>query len=295
MSTATSPATQQAYGVERVCAAWDVPRSTYYAHQKPVVTTTPLTGVAPKPVISDDELLDLIRYDLETSPFRGEGHRKVWARLRVRQQARVSRQRILRLMRENHLLSPHRVRQSEGCAHPGHIITDAPNVMWGSDGTRILTVDEGWVWLFTAVEHWNAECVGWHVCKLGNRYAALEAVAMGIKRVFGSTCADVARGLSLRIDHGTQFLADHYLNQVRFWGINPSFAFVEQPQTNGVAERFNRTLKEQAIYGRVFRNVEEVRQAVDTFINLYNAVWQVEKLRFVSPNQARVDHARRAA
>jgi hypothetical protein len=27
----------------------------------------------------------------------------------------------------------------------------------------------------------------------------------------------------------------------------------------GVAERFNRTLKEQAIYGRVFRNAEKVR------------------------------------
>ena len=36
-----------------------------------------------------------------------------------------------------------------------------------------------------------------------------------------------------------------------------------EPQTNGVAERFNRTLKEQAIYGRVFGNLEEVREAVD--------------------------------
>ena len=33
---------------------------------------------------------------------------------------------------------------------------------------------------------------------------------------------------------------DHFVNQVRFWGIKPSFAFVEEPQTNGVAERFNR-------------------------------------------------------
>ncbi|MEX3611793.1 MAG: hypothetical protein VB124_01860 [Burkholderia sp.] len=31
--------------------------------------------------------------------------------------------------------------------------------------------------------------------------------------------------------------------------------------TNGVAERFNRTMKEQAIHGRLFKNVEEVRAA----------------------------------
>jgi putative transposase len=61
----------------------------------------------------------------------------------------------------------------------------------------------------------------------------------------------VARGLSLRMDHGTQYLSDHFLKQVRFWGIEPSFAFVCEPETNGVAERFNRTLKEQAVFGKL--------------------------------------------
>ena len=63
------------------------------------------------------------------------------------------------------------------------------------------------------------------------------------------------------MDHGTQYAADDFVNQVRFWGIAPSFAFVAEPQTDGVVERFNRTLKEQAIHGRVFNNVEEVRSA----------------------------------
>jgi putative transposase len=62
---------------------------------------------------------------------------------------------------------------------------------------------------------------------------------------------------------------------------------VEQPQTNGVAERFNRTLKEEAIYGAVFRNIEEVRLAVGKFVEDYNAEWRVEKNGFRSPRQAR--------
>lgn len=32
-----------------------------------------------------------------------------------------------------------------------------------------------------------------------------------------------------------------------------------EPQTNGVAERFNRTLKEQVISGRIVKNLDEVR------------------------------------
>ena len=73
----------------------------------------------------------------------------------------------------------------------------------------------------------------------------------------------------------------------KHWGINPSFAFIEQPQTNGVAERFNRTLKEQVIYGRVFQNLEEVRTAVRHFVDTYNREWLVEKNGFKSPWQAR--------
>ena len=42
------------------------------------------------------------------------------------------------------------------------------------------------------------------------------------------------------MDHGSQYLSDHFTNQIKFWGIQPSYAFVAEPQTNGVAERFNR-------------------------------------------------------
>jgi len=110
---------------------------------------------------------------------------------------------------------------------------------------------------------------------------------MAIKGVFGTVCRDAARGVALRMDHGTQYLSDHFLNQIRFWGLAPSFAFVAEPETNGVAERFNRTLKEQAIYGRIFNDIEEVRAAVRTFIETYNELWRIEKLGFLSPNQAR--------
>jgi transposase InsO family protein len=233
-------------------------------------------------------LLERIREDLAASPFHGEGHRKVWARLRIQGGLRVSRKRVLRIMRTNGLLSPYRGRRPGGPPHTGEIITSAPNLMWGTDGIRVLTVEEGWGWVFSTVEHWNAECVGWHVCKTGDRFAALEPIAMGRERIFGGVDADVARGLSLRIDHGTQYLSDHFLSQVRFWGVRPSFAFVEQSQTNGVAERFNRTLREQALTGRIFRNLEEVRVAVAEFVERYNQHWLLEKLGYQSPLMARV-------
>jgi transposase InsO family protein len=290
MSQTASAGTGKLYGVERVCQVWEQARSTFYDRQERAQKAAEGVKPArrgPKPPVSDEELLELIRRDLAASPFRGEGHRKVWGRLRFGKKVRVSRKRVLRLMRENHLLSPYRGRQGEPIVHDGTITTEAPNVMWGTDGTKVFTLEDGWVWVFAAVEHWNAECVGWHVTKEGNRYAALEPISQGLTKLYGSLAADVARGLILRMDHGSQYLSDHFVNQVRFWGIKPSFAFVAEPETNGVAERFNRTLKEQAIYGRAFRNIEEVRRAVAKFVEDYNAEWRLEKNGFVSPRDAR--------
>ena len=244
-------------------------------------------GRGPTPALSDAQLLAAIRTDLARSPFQGEGHRKVHARLRILDDIRVSRTRVLRVMRAQGLLSPHRGRQGEMKAHDGTIVTSAPDVMWGTDGVRVFTADDGWVWTFAAVDHWNAECVGWHVCKVGSRFAALEPVAQGLRRHYGSVEAHVARGLTLRMDHGSQYLSDHFLNQLRYWGIHPSFGFLEEPETNGVVERWNRTLTEQAIYGRVFRNLADVRAAVAEFVERYNQCWRLEKLAYRTPREAR--------
>jgi transposase InsO family protein len=288
MSVQASPTTGRPYGVQRVCQVCEFPRSTLYSQeQRAASPEQPKAKRGPKPPCSDKELLALIRADLERSPFSGEGHRKVWARLKYGAGLAVGRKRVLRLMREHNLLSPHRQPHVPPSEHKGTISTLAPNVMWGVDGTRVFTAEEGHVWIFTAMEHWNAQCMGWHVTKKGDRFAALEPVAQAVLEQFGRVGADAARGLALRMDHGTQYLSDHFQNQIKFWGIAPSFAFLEQPQTNGVAERFFRTLKEQVIYGEVFRTAAEVRRAVGDFIDRYNREWRVEKNGFLSPCQMR--------
>ncbi|HJN26121.1 MAG TPA: integrase core domain-containing protein [Rhodospirillales bacterium] len=89
------------------------------------------------------------------------------------------------------------------------------------------------------------------------------------------------------MDHGTRYLSDHFTGQIRFRGIHPSYSLVGEPQGNGVVERFNRTLKEQVVHGRVYRNIDELRGAVRKFVKLYNDQWLVEKNGFLSPSQAR--------
>jgi transposase InsO family protein len=287
MSRTISQATNKPYGLKRVCKAWGVPRSSFYR----VVNPSPeKRGV--RPVVEEPKLLDAIREDLQRSPFKGEGHRKVHARLK-RRGIKAGRNRVLRVMRENALLSPHRNNMYRSPnPHEGRITTDLPGIMWGSDGTKVQTTEEGWVWVFSVTEHWNTECLGWHVCKVGDRFAALEPVSQAVRRVYGSLDKGIAAGLKLRIDNGSQYTSDYFLQQIRYLGIESSFGLVKQPETNGVAERFHRTLKEQVIDGRVFRNADEVRDAVRQFVEIYNEQWLIAKLEYKSPLEARHNYER---
>ena len=228
-----------------------------------------------------------IRRDLHESSFRGEGHRKVHARLRRRNQLVVSRERVRKIMKRHDLLSPHRVYSNSKKIHDGKITTDGPNILWATDATKIFTIQDGPVWFFGILEHWNAECLGWRLSKRGDRFIALDALSMAIKGQFGSIDPNCAKGLSLRPDHGPQFTSKDYCNQLKYWGITPSFSLVREPETNGVIERFHRTLKEQIVYGRSYQNIEELRSEVAKFIENYNKKWLLQKLGYLSPQEAR--------
>ena len=56
-----------------------------------------------------------------------------------------------------------------------------------------------------------------------------------------------ARGLRLRRDHGANYLADDFQQEIAFFGIESSPSFVREPEGNGVAERFISTLKENLL------------------------------------------------
>src|SRR5690349_23392736 len=81
----------------------------------------------------DAALLAAIRAVLAASPFHGEGHRKVWARLR-HGGIRTSLRRVLRLMRQHDLLAPSRVGAPRGPrSHDGTIIPTTVDTIWGTD------------------------------------------------------------------------------------------------------------------------------------------------------------------
>jgi putative transposase len=285
MSRVISPVTGKPYGLAAVCRVWRIARSCVYRHlSDPASLTAPRRG--PLGAMSDEALTTAIQGVLAASPFHGEGHRKVWARLR-HAGTRTSLRRVLRLMRQNNLLAPTRTGSPRGPRnHDGTIIPDTVDAMWGTDLTTTIT-GEGQAAVFVAVDHCSAECVGIHAHPRATRFQTLEPIRQGVRQHFGGFAQAIARGLALRHDHGSQYMSDHFQKELAFLGIDSSPAFVRSPEGNGCAERFIRTLKENLLWVQTFKTVEELRQALLAFRETYNTAWLIERHGFLSPTEYR--------
>jgi len=203
MTSQVSPSPGWRYPRPWICQVWRVPRSSVYAAAHPAPAPCPGTR-GPKTPVDDATLLGAIRAILAACPFYGEGSRKVRARLAHRG-LRVGGKRVLRLMRLHGLLAPRRLGHPHGDpAHAGTLVTDRPDVLWGTDAIRFYTAQDGWCWFFGAIDHGTDELVGWHATKIGDRWAALEPLRQGVRYAFGAFGKDVARGLTLRCDWGPQ-------------------------------------------------------------------------------------------
>lgn len=288
MSQAMSPSASKTYGIERVCAVWNLSRATVQRH-KAALGSVPKKPAkrGPRCVLSDDEILAAIRRVLAESPFVGEGYRKIWARLRHHHSVRAGPKRVLKILRENHLLAHERSTVVRGPkVHDGTIVTERPDEMWAIDATAALT-EEGDATVFIVVDHCTGECLGTRAARRGTRFEAIDTLRQAIWTTKGRYAEDVADGVALRHDHGSQFISYAFQEELRFVGIRSSPAFVRQPEGNGCAERFIRTLKEQLLWLRRFPSVDELDAALKDFAQRYNNRWIIGRLGYRTPAQHR--------
>lgn len=246
----------------------------------------------PVPALDDVEALELIKEDLISSKFNGEGYLKVKKRL-ARNNKHIAKHRVNTLMREHNLLSPNRpVKNGRKRLHHGKITTDRPNIMWATDGKKFWAGKDGWCWFFGVIDHFNNEIISWHVAKTGNRFEALAPVQRAVRIRFGSLDKKVCEGtsLQLRSDHGTQYESRDFLNEMRFLGLELSKAYVRSPECNGIIERFHRTLNEQTFQVNNYESLKQAKKGIKTFIDNYNNHWMLHKFNGSSPVEARMKY-----
>ena len=111
----------------------------------------------------------------------------------------------------------------------------------------------------------------------GTCFKALEFILQEVRHAFDNFKQEIAIVLSLRHDHRSQHMSHVFQQELKFLGIQSSPSFVRAPESNGVADRFIQTLKEQLLWIDAFEIVEDLRPALQQWRKRYNAQWLVQR------------------
>lgn len=214
------------------------------------------------------------------------GYRRIHAALR-QEGWEVNHKRILRLMREDELLSLRKRKYilTTGSRHDLQIYPNLArnlqltgmNQLWVADITYIRLREE-FIYAAIVLDAWSRRVIGWAVDKSLQASLALEALDRALSsRVFSA-------GLIHHSDQGAQYASAEYVKKLETAGIGISMSRKATPWDNAKAESFMRTLKAEEVDGRKYRNREEARSSIADFIEQrYNARRLHSALGYRSP------------
>jgi len=87
----------------------------------------------------------------------------------------------------------------------------------------------------------------------------------------------VGGGVAIRHDRGPQYAANDFKKELKYLGLANSPAFAHEPETNGVIERFFRTLKWECLWIEHFYSLQDAREKIGAWIQTYNTQWLIQR------------------
>jgi putative transposase len=258
----TSPRPQGELTVERMCVLAGVSRAGYYRRWQ-----------ASAPRQEETAVRDAIQRVVLAN--RRYGYRRIAAQLR-RDGFVANHKRVLRLMRQDNLLCLRKrpfVPVTTDSRHEWRVV---PNLarglvptgldqLWVADITYVRLLEE-FAYLAVLLDAFSRRVIGWALDKHLRASLATAALDMAI------TARRPAPGsLIHHSDRGVQYACGEYAAMLETCDIQPSMSRVGNPYDNAKAESFMKTLKQEEVDGRNYRDLNQARDAIGAFIEeVYN-------------------------
>ncbi len=271
----TSPLPQGELTIERMCVLAGVSRAGYYRHWAASAPRQEETGVR-------DAIQRL------ALAHRHYGYRRIAAQLR-REGFAVNRKRVLRLMREDNLLCLRKrsfVPVTTDARHDWRVVANLARGMvptgldqlWVADITYIRLQEE-FAYLAIVLDAFSRRVIGWALQTHLQASLATAALTMAI-----AARRPVPGSLIHHSDRGIQYACSDYTALLEAHDIQPSMSRIGNPYDNAKAESFMKTLKQEEVDGRSYRDAHHARNAIGTFIEkVYNRQRLHSALAYQSP------------
>lgn len=201
---------------------------------------------------------------------------------------KFGRDKLFTLLRENNLLIKPRRRyiQTTNSKHwmkkypnkARNMKLTAPEQLWVSDITYLKT-EEGNCYLTMVTDAYSRKIVGYCIADNMEASSVAEALQMGIKnRRFN-------HALLHHSDRGLQYCSKEYVELAESAHIKMSMTEQSDPYENALAERMNRTIKEEFCLDHILKSKQQTYEAVKQAIWLYNNYRPHQSLSLKTPEQ----------
>jgi putative transposase len=165
-------------------------------------------------------------------------------------------------------------------------VPEAPNQLWVSDITYIPVwfneSEYNFSYLSLILDAYTEEIIGWSVGSTLEAVYPIEALKMALKRIKGQENHQLIH----HSDRGCQYASNEYVSILKEHKIRISMTESGNPKDNAQAERINSTMKNELLKGKIFRNVKEVKAAVNVAIDFYNNERPHMSVDMLTPAQA---------
>jgi len=248
--------------VERMCRLAGVSRAGYYRH-----------WAASAPRQEETAIRDAVQRTALAN--RRYGYRRITQELH-RAGLLVNHKRVLRLMRKDNLLCLRRrpfVPLTTDSRHEWRVVANLArglvlsglDQLWVADITYVRLQEE-FAFLAVVLDAYSRRVVGWALEAHLRASLTITALQMALQ-----TRRPAPGSLIHHSDRGVQYACREYTCLLEAHDIQPSMSRIGNPYDNAKAESFMKTLKQEEVDGRAYRDVRHAREAIGSFIeDIYN-------------------------
>jgi transposase InsO family protein len=245
--------------IESMCRLGQVSRAGFYRHWQ-----------EREPRSEEVELRGHIQ-QIALAHRRNYGYRRVTAELRDQGWA-VNRKRISRLMAEDNLLclrkrafvpttdSRHDLRVFLNLA--GAMELSGIDQLWVADITYIRLAEQ-FLYLAVVLDAYSRKVVGWSLDERIDSGLTIAALRQAID------ARQPKPGLVHHSDRGVQYASNAYVDLLGEHGILPSMSRAGNPYDNARCESFMKTLKQEEIHTRKYRDRADLEAHIGEFLDRY--------------------------
>jgi putative transposase len=253
---------QGEHTIARLCTLASVSRAGYYRH-----------WAASAPRQEETCIRDAVQRVALANKF--YGYRRVAYQL-GREGFVVNHKRVLRLMREDNLLCLRKrsfVPMTTDSKHSWRVVPNlargmeltAIDQLWVADITYIRMQEE-FAFLAVVLDAFSRRIIGWALENHLQASLAIAALTMAIKARRPKPASLIHHS-----DRGVQYACNDYTALLEAHDIQASMSRIGNPYDNAKAESFMKTLKYEQADGTSYRDVDQARRSIGSFIeDVYN-------------------------